>query len=341
MVQLLKSELPLASVVVPIYNSSVYLEESMASILSQTYGNMEVIAIDDGSSDASGKILKKYKDRRVRIVTHAKNRGLVRTLNEGVEKARGKYIVRMDPDDVAEKNRIQKQVEYMETHPEIDILGSWITVFGVHNYLWNVHKSHEYIEAKLLFENSLPHPALILRKNSLTSSGLRYEEGYAGAEDYMLWSKLAEKGLRFANLQESLLKYRTHERQVGMALRKKQQDSSWLIRKYNIERLGIHPTGKQKEIHQKLASWVPLSTLSEIRKAGKWLEHLMAANNTKKIYSRLAFRKIIGERWTVMCYISAQSNMKRALLLGTSPMLVPLAIETLYLRARGRLYEAC
>lgn len=342
MVKLLKQARdPKVSIILPIYNSSLFLAESLKSILGQTYRDFELIAIDDGSSDTSLQKMRKVRDERVRIITHVRNRGLVSTLNEGMKKSRGEYIVRMDPDDIAEKNRIEKQVAYLDAHPLVDILGSWITVFGMHNYVWSVPATHDYIAAKLVFENSLPHPALIMRRHSILKTGIMYEEQYHGAEDYMLWSKLAEKGLRFANLQESLLRYRTHGEQVGVALRDKQQQSSWRIRKYNIQRLGITPTEEEKHIHQKLASWVPMKNIEETYKAGKWLLKLLRADNSEGIYAKHAFRKIIGERWTVMCYISAESNFKRGMLLVTHPVLLPLAIETLYLRARGRLYEGC
>ncbi len=116
MVKLLKSPSikPLVSVIFPIYNSDKFLRESLESLLNQTYQNFEIIAINDGSQDRSRKIILSYKDSRIKYYEHKKNLGLVNTLNEGIKLSRGKYLARMDADDISLPQRFEKQVAYLD-----------------------------------------------------------------------------------------------------------------------------------------------------------------------------------------------------------------------------------
>jgi glycosyltransferase involved in cell wall biosynthesis len=341
MVKLLKatSNKPLVSIILPVFNSANFLESALDSLITQTYKNFEIIVINDGSTDRSKKIILSAGDSRIKYVEHTTNQGLVATLNEGFKLAKGKYIARMDPDDISVRSRIKKQVEYLEKNPEVDILGSWIQNFGLYSYIWKVHQTHDYIVTKLLFENSLAHPSVMLRRESIIKSGTLFEEKYHGAEDYMFWSKLAEKGLKFGNIQQSLLKYRTHASQVGESQKDKQQDSSLLVRVYNINKLGLKPTPMEKELHQKLSSWIPLNGTNEVLATGKWLLKILNANKSLGIYDPSALSTIVGEKWAIICYLSSSSNLQRAIYLSAAPQLLPLALKTLYLRYRGKLYE--
>lgn len=341
MVKLLKSPLikPLVSVIFPIYNSDKFLRESLESLLKQTYQNFEIIAINDGSQDQSRQIISSYKDSRIKYYEHKKNLGLVNTLNEGIKLSRGKYIARMDADDISSKNRLKTQVNYLEAHKDIDILGSWIKNFGRYNYIWRVHKSHAYITTKLLFETSIAHPTVMLRADSVRQSKVKFEERYHSAEDYMFWSKLSELNLRFANIDMPLLKYRTHPSQVGEADKSRQQLSSKKVRLYNISRLGLKPTTREMNLHQKLSSWVPLSGFDEVVTTGRWLSKMLLANSMRKVYDSQALSTVIGEKWVVICYLSSASNIIRMIYLLTTPKLLLISVKTLYLRITGKLYE--
>jgi len=341
MVKLLKASQPspIVSVVFPIYNSALHLRKSIESLLSQTYKNFEIIAINDGSTDTSRDILLSYKDQRIKYFEHMQNQGLVATLNEGFALTKGKYIARMDPDDYCQKDRLEKQVKYLDGHPDISILGSWIQNFGLYTYLWRVHQTSKFITTKLLFETSVAHPSVMMRRESVLATGIKFEEKYHGAEDFMFWSKLSEGGLKFANIPQALLNYRTHPSQVGEAEKSRQQRSSLLVRLYNIHRLGLKPTSTEKEVHQKLSSWIPLTGLKEIVATGRWLRKILDANKRRRVYDSDALSTIVGEKWTIICYLSSTSNLLRVLYLLTTPQLLPLVLQTLYLRYRGKFYE--
>lgn len=162
--------MPLISVVMPVYNAELYLDEAIQSITNQTYKKFEFIIINDGSTDKSLEIIKKYKDEYSRIVLISReNKGLVFSLNEGISKAKGKYIARMDADDISLSTRLEEQVAFMEENQEIGVCGSWVEVFGDNrkNTIWKMPKSNEELKTRLLFSVPVAHPSVMMRKEIL------------------------------------------------------------------------------------------------------------------------------------------------------------------------------
>jgi len=203
---------PIISVLMPVYNGEKYLKDSIDSILNQTYKNFEFIIIDDGSTDKTEEIIKSYSDKRIRFIKNEKNLGIVKSLNLGIDLARGKYIARMDADDISLPERFEKQVEFMENHPEVNVCGSWIEYFGARSGVWKTLKSDAKIKVGLLFGSQLAHPTILAKKEVFVS--YPYREEYKDAEDYHLWV-LMSKDYTFSNLQEVLLRYRIHEDQIS------------------------------------------------------------------------------------------------------------------------------
>lgn len=204
----------LISIVIPAYNSSQYLNECIDSILTQTYQNIEIIIVDDGSTDNSVEVIKSYNDNRICLICN--NHDYIHSLNLGMNKARGKYIARMDADDIMQPNRLQIQYDFMENHPEIDISGSWMEMFGDRTDIARGPTEHKEIISSLLLNNTLAHPTVIMRKSSVCVNGINlYKENYEYAEDYKLWTDLALRGLHFAVIPKILLRYRISEKQVS------------------------------------------------------------------------------------------------------------------------------
>ena len=200
---------PLVTVLLPAYNAEKYLAEAIESILSQTFRDIEFLIINDGSTDNSESIIKQYDDPRIRYIKNEHNLKLVATLNKGVKLAKGKYIVRMDADDISHHDRIKKQVEYMERHPDIGVCGSFLYVFGdgIKPHLSMRPKANEYIKASLLTANPIGHPNVIIRKSVMTSQNIYYSDDYYRMEDWGLWVSLMNV-CNFHNIQEVLLDYR-------------------------------------------------------------------------------------------------------------------------------------
>lgn len=235
---------PLVSVVLPVYNGEEYLADAINSIFAQTFSDFELILIDDGSTDGSPRILRAYEQRdpRVRVIVR-ENRGLVTTLNDAIDIARGKWIARMDQDDIALPHRLERQLEWLGT-TGADISGSWVRRFGSSDKrLIKLRQTDEAIKMEILFCSPFAHPAVMMRTELVKH--LRYNIACEKAEDYDLWERAAEAGWKMTNVQEVLLMYRVHATQISSKAAVVQQQVSLQIQRrywehiFKIKRLDI------------------------------------------------------------------------------------------------------
>lgn len=201
------------SVVIPIYNSRSYLKDAIDSIRRQTYSDWELLAINEyGSDDGSAKIIEEYsqKDSRICLIQNTKKLGLAESLNKGIRLAKGEYIARLDADDLAHPQRFQKQVQFLDDHPNVIVCGTYQHHFGPEtNWIHKPATSPEQCKANLLFFCDLCHSTLMLRKSALLEHGLFYAKEYL-AEDFELWTRVVRVG-EIANIPEVLGEYRWGE----------------------------------------------------------------------------------------------------------------------------------
>ena len=203
----MSSSYPLVSVVLPAYNAKKFIKKSVLSILDQTYSNIELIVINDGSTDETLKILKYLQktDSRL-IIINRENRGLVNSLNEGIAIARGAWVARMDADDISMPNRIERQLFYANSH-HLDLCGSYIKTFGICRQAVRKYPIEPAAaNLQLAFNTCFAHPTLFARAKVLKDNP--YIHQYEKIEDYELWTRLAAIGYRLGNIPEVLLKYR-------------------------------------------------------------------------------------------------------------------------------------
>lgn len=211
---------PIVSVIIPIYNGERYLRDAICSVLNQSFENFEILAIDDGSTDASMNILKEFTDSRLRLIKFHSNRGISAALNQGIVLSRGKYICRFDCDDVMAPKRLEHQTEYLERNPDISVLGSQLCYIDGHGLTIEVSSLPEKAQdvsvmVEMFGDPSIAHPAVLIRKNVFDRYGLYSENpAHFGLEDYELWFRLYSKGIKIENHRETLLCYRIHENQL-------------------------------------------------------------------------------------------------------------------------------
>ena len=223
---------PLISVIMPAYNAGQYIGEAIESILNQTYHNFEFFIVDDCSSDSTPEIIRQYaqKDTRIKFLPNAENTGQEYIYNKCIALSTGKYIAIMHADDISYPGRFEKQVRFLEQNKDISILGTWFSYLGM-SVRNTPPQTHEQIKI-MLFECSdivILHPSVMMRKEDLLVHDLQYVDGYL-AEDYKLWVDAITKGLRIANLDEFLVKYRLHPTQLTASKREKQLSGSMKIR---------------------------------------------------------------------------------------------------------------
>ncbi len=198
---------PRVSVILPAYNSEKYIDESINSILNQTFTDFELIILNDGSTDKTPEIIQKYadSDKRIIFVNNRENRGLIAVLNQGLDMARGEYIARMDSDDISLPERFDKQVKYLDQNPDVGVLGTKIQGFGVIDAAGIQIPVVTAID--MLKDNYIAHPSVMVRKSIIDKYNLRYNPDYIHCEDMELWSRMIFL-TKIHNIMEILLMYR-------------------------------------------------------------------------------------------------------------------------------------
>nr|WP_276540570.1 glycosyltransferase [Salipaludibacillus agaradhaerens] len=223
------------TIIMATYNAERYLDNCLESIARQTYSNFKVHIIDDASKDQTLTILKKWltKDRRFTLVKkHEKNIGLTKTLNELIKTCQTDYIARMDADDYMHADRLKQQIDFLNTHSTISVVGSWAQEVDEHNVTGKVRKApinHHDIEKLMIKVNPLIHPTVTFRREALLQTE-GYDERYRYGQDYALWFRLMAEGYRFENIPEKLLYYRlpsTHIEKRKLKFRLREAKIRW------------------------------------------------------------------------------------------------------------------
>ncbi len=210
-----KDSMSKVSVILPAYNSQKYIKEAVSSILAQTFSDFTLYIINDGSSDNTLQILNEFKDKRINIVSNDGNRGLIYSLNRGLEYSKdSEYVARMDADDIALPNRFEEQIKFLDNNPSVGVLGTAVEYFSDNNSsIKKMYRpnNHSKILSTLLFYNPIVHPTVMIRNSAM--AGDKFPEDLPKYEDYALWINLTTK-TSFANLEQVLLKYRQHEMSI-------------------------------------------------------------------------------------------------------------------------------
>jgi glycosyltransferase involved in cell wall biosynthesis len=261
------------SVVMPAFNAAEFLDEAVCSILDQTFRDFEFIIVDDGSTDDTACILQKYAnaDRRVRILRQEKE-GLVAALNRGCQLARGRYIARMDADDISLPQRIERQIEFLERHPEIGILGTWASRIDGNGSVvgdWCLSPNPKVLKWNHFFNVCVIHPTVVMRREVLEKVNF-YRPDAGHSEDRDLWLR-ASAITEFSNVPEILLKFRVWPKSTSHRLRREYKETqikllALFIRQFLQSDVSIEAVAR---LHGK-----KLESLEEIRSAAALLERL-------------------------------------------------------------------
>ncbi|MFC1764328.1 glycosyltransferase family 2 protein [Planctomycetota bacterium] len=289
------------TVLMSVFNSQAYLAEAVESVLAQSWPDFEFLIFDDGSSDDSWKILQSYSDPRIQLVKNEKNIGLSATLNRGLVMIESPYIVRMDADDIARPHRLKQQFEFMETHPEVDVCGTWARYFGRESRTWRPPEQDTAIRAKLLMDCPLAHPSVMIRTSLLRKHGLRYSEESRYCQDYRLWADCAPFG-NFHNLPEVLLHYRLHEEQSGVTAKPEQQAVADQVRLSYLEKnLGMALSSEETQAYiMFLRAERGLDTIA-LERIQSLLERILCANKERSAFDSTYLQGELSRRWTRIC----------------------------------------
>ncbi|WP_202927908.1 glycosyltransferase family 2 protein [Cyclobacterium roseum] len=299
---------PILSVIMPVYNGEKYLQEAINSVLSQSFTDFELIAIDDGSSDGSKKILNSQSDPRIQVLSNGTNKGISFTRNKGLQMANGEFLAWMDCDDLIAPDRFEKQLAFFNTHPQVGICGTWLTRFGKKKS--DVSKSptdHEVIKAMLLFKPAIWNATAMYRLNWIREAKLAFDPRLAVAEDFDFYWEACRK-FPVANLPESLYYYRDSDSSIMKSFDGAEERSfaiHRIIYEKSLRELGIVPTEDQLRIHRSIGSTHLFESYASYKEAFNWLLYLKEKNESKKIYHPDAFSEILGD---IFFFLSKKSS---------------------------------
>lgn len=301
---------PKVTVLMPVYNGEKYLNDAIDSILGQTFQDFEFLIVNDGSTDNSVEIIKSYDDTRIRLFHNEKNLGVARTLNKGMELARGEYIARMDSDDISLPRRLKRQTDFMDSHPVIGACGAWFRRFGdLKSIVDRPLTDPQQIRCGQLFNSRLGHPTVMMRLELFRRHALFYDPDYKDAEDFELWMRALES-FELANVGEVLLLYRVHSGQVSENSVDKQLEMAGTIRRIQLRRLGIEISDEELSFHQAVCTGRFAASRGFLEAADNWLCRIKEANDERRIFPDPAFSIILLERWFSLCFRAAEKGLR-------------------------------
>lgn len=281
------------SILMPVYNCALYLTEAIDSILNQTFTNFELIVLDDGSTDGSAGIAKSYSDSRIVYHCNEKNIGLANNLNVGLRMAKGKYIARMDGDDISLPERLQTQFDFLESHPDIDLCSCGLQMFGYEDAVWVREFDPEAVKITMMFFSPVLHATSVWRRNSFEKNNLYYNQDAFPAEDYDLWAR-AIFFCKLINMPDVLYMYRIH----GIQVTKTDISVNQKVREVRINYIRNALPGLEKSFYtdfvDKFISAYPktLEQISELKSIGF---QLIDVNKNVRFFHQRLLRKRLNK----------------------------------------------
>ncbi|TGE23229.1 glycosyltransferase family 2 protein [Hymenobacter metallicola] len=300
------TESPLVSVIIPVFNAGEYLRPAIDSILQQTLQDFELIIVDDCSRDESLAIARSYAaDPRVRVLANEQNRGRSFTDNYGAEYARGKYIAKMDADDIALPHRLQTQVDFLEANPSVGLTSSFMKCFGESDIVYEYPLSADAVRSFLLFNMPVANPTAFFRRSLLHEHGLRYDDTIQDTfgEDYEFIARVAQV-VDIVNQPEILLHYRTLPQTLKADVHARRNAKSNQIRERQLRVFGIPFTERELHVHNTI-SYFPFNLGDiQLEEVHTWLWKIQAYNEKRGYADPAAMLRCVAERWFLTCYLN-------------------------------------
>jgi len=293
---------PAITVLMCVYNGEPYLREAIDSVLGQSFGDFELLIVDDGSTDGSVLTVTGISDPRIRLLKNEKNLGLVESRNRGIANSSGKYVAILDCDDIATKERLAKQFAFMEANPAFGMIGSWIEIIDAGGRstgeVMQYPAEPGQIPSFLLFGNYFAQSAVFIRKSSLPEQWYRSE--FPVAEDYDLWARMASV-TRLWNLQEVLTSYRVHSPSATFRKAELMERCIRGVVLHQLHLLGVQPSDNEMNIHRSVARLDFRLNRDFLVDAELWLKKLCRCNENSGRYDPDNFKKVIGWYWYLVC----------------------------------------
>ena len=283
---------PRVSVVLCVYNQAAYVAEAIASILGQTLTDLELIIVDNGSTDSSPEVVHSFTDPRIRYVRNERNLGHAGSLNRGRALARGRYLAIMDSDDISLPERLARQADFLDAHPDVAMCGSWVETFGARTEVRRFPTEPAVLAVSLLLCCPFSTPTVMLRREAMLPEGF---DPRGLAFDYAYWVEVANRA-PVANLPEVLLKYRLHAGQVTVTRRAAQLAGTRLVLRRQLEGL----LGEVSEAELDALMYVFVNEVSDeppTALIGRLFARMRRANRQRRRYDPAVLDALLAEKW--------------------------------------------
>jgi glycosyltransferase involved in cell wall biosynthesis len=289
------------SVVLPTLNCEKYIVQTIESIIGQTFNDFEVIVVNEyGSMDNTKEIIESYCDSRIIIHQNAAKLGLAESLNLGIRIASGEYIARADADDIYSADRLQRQVDYLDSHPGISVCGTWQHHFGNIDRVHRPQEKHEDIKARLLFSCDICHSTLMFRKKDFIVNGLWYNPEY-DAEDYELWLRAIDV-LKFGTIPAVLCEYRWNGNNITQKKAERIEDEARILIANNLKNhLGVSLLRRDLVL---VSDWANpfikahgLIKIILLKRELDLLKRIKHANDIVNYYDTNSLKRALRHRW--------------------------------------------
>jgi glycosyltransferase involved in cell wall biosynthesis len=237
---------PLVSVVMPLYNTALYVSESIQSILNQTYQNIELIIVNDGSTDNSEEVALSFSDSRIKYYRNEENRKIVYTRNRAIELAQGEYIAFLDSDDISSPERIKLQVDFLENNAKYGFVGSNIqniTLDEIVEPVLDFPSDNDLIRCIMLFRNTFCASAVMFRREAIV--GEKFDPEFPVAEDYDIYLRILDKGWLCTNLKTALTFYRIHGQNITLTKKQLLDEKDIQLLKRQLDKLALKYTDEE------------------------------------------------------------------------------------------------
>lgn len=300
----MKDKAPRVSVLMSVYNTEKYIAQAVESILNQTFKDFEFIIFEDCSTDNSLEILREFalKDTRIHLIENSSNKGLTANLFDGMNKAKGTYLARMDADDISLPNRFEEQVNYLEIHKNVSLLGTAVIFFDDYDYEFIAYQplEHDEIKVELLVGYTMLHPSVMMRLKDFRKHNLNYDKSFRYSQDHDLWVRAIQK-LRFANLGDAQIKMREHVNKISTNLKPQQKILSDRVRKWQLEKLGVKFNYEELEVFNAIVNGVDVNNPNKIKLFESALLKIISANKINLIYNQVLLENICANKFKDLC----------------------------------------
>jgi glycosyltransferase involved in cell wall biosynthesis len=289
------------SVVLPVYNVAAYIKDTIESLLCQTFKDFELLILDDCSTDNTVAQIRSFTDPRIRLILNPHNMGRAGTDNAALAYVRGEYLAKMDGDDICHPERLAQQVAYLDQHPEVNIVGSFMQNFGASTYLNRYPALPADTRVLTLFTLPTGNPSIMMRASLFLQDGMRYDATLRQTEDYDFCARYIRQ-LQIATLQEPLIQYRVPLDAHKKDILKERADVSGLVRKQLLRQWGMKFSEREFAAYNFTAMLNCPSQDISLAEIAACLEKIIEYNEKVPLFDKDALERGVGQRWFEACY---------------------------------------